>query len=103
MADMQWTYRGIDFVCDETKQALNKRRHGIDMLEACTTFFDPCGVSIYDQEHSREEDRHRITGMSAGGEILIVAYTMRNGAMRLISARKAEKWEEREYEENIYK
>jgi uncharacterized DUF497 family protein len=98
MADIEWTYRGAAFACNENKRRLNKCKHGIDLCGASAAFFDPYGFSYYDQEHSAREDRHCFIGSSASGAPLVVTYTLRQETIRLISARKASKQEAANYE-----
>lgn len=96
---MEWTRQGIDFACDEEKRQINKRKHGIDLLDASSAFFDPFCVPLFDMEHSKTEDRYRIIAQSQTGILLFVVYTLRNEVVRLISARKATKAEAKKYEE----
>ncbi len=95
---MEWTRQDIDFACDENKNQINKRKHGIDLLDASSAFFDPRGIPLFDLEHSEAEERFRFVGLSGSGNLLYVVYTVRNGAVRLISARKATKAEAKTYE-----
>ena len=98
MGTLRWTQQGIDFVCDENKQRINKQKHGIDFLDASSAFFDPLSIPLFDTEHSKTEDRFRFIGLSKAGIVLFIVYTVRNGAVRLISARKATKTEIKTYE-----
>ena len=98
MSTMEWTRQDIDFECDENKRHINKRKHGIDLLDASSAFFDPCGIPLFDMEHSEAEDRFRFVGLADSGNLLYVVYTVRNGVLRLISARKATKTEAKKYE-----
>jgi uncharacterized DUF497 family protein len=98
MTDMEWIYQGATFACDRDKNRANERKHGITLHGASPVFFDPNGYSWYDYEHSADEDRHCFTGISASGNLLVVSYTMRNGIIRIISARKATKQEVDDYE-----
>ncbi len=94
-----WTLQDIDFACDENKQRINRRKHGIDLLDASSAFFDPRGVPLFDIEHSDTEDRFCFLGLSKTGILLYVVYTTRNGLVRLISARKATRTEVKRYEQ----
>lgn len=94
-----WTLHGIDFICDENKQRINMRKHGVDLLDASSAFFDPRSIPLFDIEHSDTEDRFCFLGLSKTGTLLYVAYTTRNGLVRLISACKATKAEVKKYEQ----
>ena len=98
MNDMQWTRQSVDFACDEKKYQVNLRKHGVDLLEASTAFFDPCCMSFFDAEHSETEDRYRLLAETTNGKLLFIVYTVKNDVVRLISARKAQKEEVRIYE-----
>lgn len=96
---MQWTRKGVDFICDERKRQLNLRKHGVDLLDASTAFFDPLCMSFFDAEHSETEDRYQLLAKTVNGKLLFIVYTIRNNRVRLISARKVTKKEARTYEQ----
>jgi uncharacterized DUF497 family protein len=72
------------------------RKHKVDFADAATVFEDPMAITIRD-EHT-EEDRFVTIGTDALGRSLVVAYTLRGHAIRLISARRAAPRERRQYE-----
>jgi len=84
-----------NFIWDENKPNANIKKHGIDFYEAATVFDDPHALNAYDFEHSYDEDRFVIIGVSENMRILIVCHCFReNGeVIRIISARKAKKRE----------
>lgn len=84
---------------DDEKAAANLEKHGVSFEEAGTVFDDPLYVDFYDPDHSTEEHRYLIVGMSASGRLLIVSYTERPEAVRLISAREVTLAERKAYEE----
>jgi uncharacterized DUF497 family protein len=84
------------FEWSEKKNRINQMKHGVSFEEAAMVFSDSMRIEIYDKEHSFYEERWLIFGLSAL-TILIVSCTERNGAIRIISARKASKTEEEEY------
>lgn len=86
------------FEWDAEKSKLNQKKHGISFEEAKTVFNDPLAVTIFDPDHSVEEDRYLDIGLSAKGNLLVVSYTERNNNIRLISSRKAALQEIRAYE-----
>ncbi len=87
------------FEWDENKAATNLVKHGVSFDEAKTVFIDPLYVDFYDLKHSDDEHRYIVIGMSAQNRLLLVAYTERGDAVRLISAREATRVERRAYEQ----
>lgn len=89
----------MQFKCDEKKAAANLANHGVSFDEAKTVFDDPLYVDFYDPDHSYDEHRYLIVGESRQGRLLIVSYTERGDAVRLISAREVTLAERKAYEE----
>ena len=91
----------LRFEWDPRKAAANERRHGISFEEAKTVFYDEHAKLIDDPDHSADEDRFILLGMSAKLRVLIVvhAYRARDEVIRLISARKATRSERARYEQ----
>ena len=87
------------FEWDENKAATNLVKHGVSFDETKTVFNDPLYVDFYDPKHSDDEHRYIVIGMSAQNRLLLVAYTERGDAVRLISAREATRVERRAYEQ----
>jgi len=89
----------IDFVWDEAKEKQNKKKHGVSFKEAKTVFFDEYALQFYDPNHSVDEDRFILLGMSVTLRVVIVCHCFREKEeiIRIISARKADKLEERSY------
>ncbi len=85
---------------DPRKAASNVRKHSVDFHEAGTVLDDPLSTTFPDPEHSVDECRHLTLGVSLSGRILIVAHADRQGAVRLISARRATPRERKFYEES---
>lgn len=87
------------FAWDENKHEANIRKHGIDFFEATTVFDDPNAVTEYDDEHSYNEDRFVIIGISESMRMLIVCHCYRgdDDKIRIISARKATRPEANQY------
>lgn len=90
----------MTFEWDEAKAGANLAKHGVAFDEAKTVFDDPLYVDFYDPEHSVDEHRYIIIGESQPGRLLIVAYTERDDATRLISAREVTSTEREAYEES---
>ena len=81
------------------KESANERKHGVGFAEATTVFDDPLSITIPDPDHTIDEERFVIVGMSSERSLLIVVHTIRGERIRLISARPATKHERRIYEE----
>lgn len=87
------------FEWDEVKNRLNKRKHGVPFEEAQTVFLDESAMRFHDPDHSMDEDRFLMLGVSFRLRVLIVCHCYRasDTVIRLISARKADKLEEADY------
>ena len=88
------------FEWDENKAEINKRKHGVSFDEAQTVFVDNLSLMKADTEHSDIEERLLIIGISNKNRVIVVSYTERCDKIRLISARKATRNEQRQYEED---
>ncbi|MFS0517176.1 BrnT family toxin [Nostoc sp. UIC 10607] len=82
---------------DRDKAAANLRKHGVDFADAVTVFSDDLAITITDQRF--DEERFITIGIDAFSRVLVVVYTWRNDEIRLISARKATRYELKQYEE----
>jgi uncharacterized protein len=89
------------FEWDEHKAATNENKHGVTFEEAATCFYDPIQVAYYDPEHSEEEDREILIAHSDRERLLLVIYTLRGEAIRIISARRLTPREAQDYEKGI--
>ena len=89
----------ITFEWNSSKASLNKKKHGISFDEAKTVFFDENAKVIHDPEHSDDEDRFIILGLSVNVRMLVVIHCYRKNerTIRLISARKATQKESMQY------
>ncbi len=92
---MNTSINNIVFEWDEEKNRINKRKHHISFETAANVFFDENCIIKFDYEHSDKEDRWQIIGKV--NDILFVIYTERGDKTRIISARRADKDERREY------
>lgn len=74
-------------------------KHGVSLREAQTSFFDENGRLIYDLDHSEEEERFILLGISSKLRLLVVSHTYRKNEseIRIISARRATKYEQLQY------
>ena len=87
------------FVWDAAKAAENLAKHGVSFEEASTVFRDPLSQTGRDPDHSLDEERFIVFGLSTTGRLLIVAHVERNDTIRIISARAATAGERTIYEE----
>ncbi len=91
------------FDWDENKNEINRQKHGIAFEEASTVFFDESAILFDDPEHSEEEERFLLLGMSESANVCMVChcYRVSDTVIRLISARKATKKEAERYVRGI--
>ena len=91
------------FDWDENKNRINQEKHGIDFDEASTVFFDERAILFDDPEHSENEERFILLGMSENANVCIVCHCYRESdtVIRIISARKATKTEVKIYVKGI--
>lgn len=93
--------KSLKFEWDSAKALSNIKKHGVSFEEARTVFDDDYGRLLQDPEHSDEEERFILLGMSYTLKILTVVHCYRDtdGIIRIISARASTKNEERQYKE----
>ena len=86
------------FEWDDDKEQINISKHVIDFSTAALVFSDDSRIEKYDDAHSDDEDRYITIGQVHGTMIIVmVVYTEREEAIRIISARRATKREEEAY------
>ncbi len=91
---------GLKFEWDPKKNAANAEKHGVTFAEAQTAFTDEFGRLIPDPDHSEDEERFILLGMSLVSRLLVVCHCVRSEeSIRIISARKANRRERTVYEE----
>ena len=90
---------GYTFEWDPEKGDANFPKHGVSIDEASTVFGDPLSLLMPDPDHSADEERYLVLGMSAHQKLLVVAFAERPPNTRLISARRATRAERKRYEE----
>ncbi len=93
------------FEWDPQKARRNRRAHGVAFEHALTVFRDPLMLSVYDEEHSSDEERWLTLGLSERGGLLVVHHTFEEiyaetVRIRIISSRKATTREARSYGRN---
>ncbi len=91
----------LEFEWDDAKNRSNRRKHGVSFEEACSAFQDPRARIIPDPDHSDDEDRFVLLGLSEELRLLVVCHCLRGEdfAVRIISARKATRQEAGVYED----
>ncbi|PCH53105.1 MAG: hypothetical protein COC20_01165 [Cellvibrionales bacterium] len=92
-----------NFEWEPAKAQANAQKHGVTFEEATRVFKDPMALTVFDGDHSGEEDRWITLGNVGGQCYVVVVHTYRNEVenmvtMRLISARLATKHEIKQYE-----
>lgn len=91
------------FEWDRRKADANLRKHGVAFAEAASVFANALAIVFDDPDHSETEDREILIGHSTRGRVLVVSFTLRKNAIRVISARTASKLEQRTYERQLSK
>ena len=79
----------LTFEWDEAKASANVRKHGVRFEAAATAFGDLLSVTVADPDHSLDEDRFILLGVTERDRLVVVAHTMRGDTIRLINARLA--------------
>lgn len=88
----------LRFEWDPRKAAWNLKKHGVSFQEATSVFRDPLSITISDPDHFDSELRFVDLGLSHRGRLIVVSYTERGDNIRIISARRASRSEQKEYE-----
>jgi hypothetical protein len=90
----------LKFEWDARKASANEKKHGISFSEAETVFYDENARLLYDAEHSSEEDRYILLGMSESLSLLVVCHVYEEDeeTIRIFSARRANKREQQQYQ-----
>ena len=89
----------LEFEWDNRKETANVKKHGVSFVEARTVFYDEGAIQFFDPDHSEQEDRFILLGLSLKPQVLVVCHCFRESEtiVRIISARKADKDEEQVY------
>jgi len=86
----------MQYEFDADKQAINLRKHGIDLRDAAYVFLDTHRLDAADERKDYGEERRVVVG-TVEDRVWVVLYTRRTDAIRLISARKANEREQKRY------
>lgn len=100
--DDETDYR-LDIAWDPVKAITNLGKHRITFEQAASVFNDPLALTVFDENHSDDEDRWFTLGMNAQGKLIAVSHTYTSGSpnrtlIRIISARPPTTHEQRQYE-----
>ena len=89
----------INFEWDDNKNRINIEKHGISFEEAATVFYDDYAILFDDPDHSADEERFLILGITRKENLCIVSHCYRgeDEVIRIISARKATRHEMQQY------
>ena len=92
----------LRFEWDNRKEKVNVKKHGISFDEAHTVFYDENAIQFFDPDHTDDENRFILLGVSFKLKVLVVCHCFRESdtVIRIISARKADGDEEQEYWRN---
>ena len=88
----------VEFEWEDEKADSNLTKHGVSFEEGATIFNDPEIATIFDPDHSEDEERYVSIGISIQGNLLVIVHTEREERIRLISCRKATNAERKVYE-----
>lgn len=89
----------MDFEWDPKKAAANEQKHGVTFEEATDVFADDYSSTVADPDHSAEEERSLIFGVTTSGRYLVVSFTDRDDRIRIVNARPMTPSERRAYEQ----
>jgi uncharacterized DUF497 family protein len=89
----------VTYEWDPAKAQANVKKHRVTFEEAASVFLDPSALTFWDPDHSEKEYREITIGRSARQRVLFIAHAPRGGRVRIISARKATRKEQKQYEE----
>ncbi len=89
----------LKFEWDVNKAKSNIFKHGISFEECKSAFYDENGIFYIDEKHSEKENRYLLIGKNIMNLVVLISYTIRNHRLRIISCRKANKFERKIYEE----
>ncbi len=85
---------------DAKKDAANVKKHGVSLSEGDGVLNDPLAITVED-DSAEGEHRFVTVGMNLFGSLMVVVHTPRRGGVRIISVRKADSKERRNYEKGI--
>ncbi len=93
--------KGMEFEWDEAKNSAGLERRGFDFAYAVRAFLDPQRIIAQDRRPDHGEDRYQVLG-TVDGRACVIVRTVRGSAVRIISARKANRKEVTDHEHNAH-
>ena len=87
----------VKFIWDENKNRANLKKHGVDFNDAVRAWYDPDRLDFFDAEYSSNEVRWIFLGAVAGAVLFVVETEPDEETVRIISARRASRQEEKAY------
>jgi len=90
----------VSAVFDPKKDAANLKRHGVSLSEGDGVLNDPLALTVED-DSAEGEHRFVTIGMNLLGSLMVVVHTSRRDGVRVISVRKADPKERRNYEKSL--
>ena len=84
---------------DPNKVATNHKKHGVSFEKGITVFGDPLSMNMSDRDHSEDERRYIVLGLSDRHRVLVVCYAEIEERTRIISVRRGTRFERSSYEE----
>lgn len=93
----------LDVTWDAAKAQANIAKHGVTFAQAATVLLDPLALTVFDEAHSKTEERWFTLGRANDGKLLAVSHTYQptgptSAQVRIISAREATRHEREQYE-----
>ncbi len=89
----------LEFTWDANKAASNLEKHDVSFEEASTAFGDPLSITVDDPNHSEDETRFVLVGLTFEGKLVVVVHVELEDSIRIISAREATRRERNDYEQ----
>jgi uncharacterized DUF497 family protein len=89
----------LEFTWDPKKAASNLEKHGVSFEEASTAFGDPLSITVHDPDHSEDEPRFVLVGLTFQGKLVVVVHVELEDSIRIVSAREATPRERKDYEQ----
>jgi hypothetical protein len=92
----------LEFEWDPSKAASNLAKHRVSFEDAATVFGDPLALIVSDPRHSFQEERFVLLGLSESQRLLAVMFVDRGEVIRIVSARRVTRREQKNYEEKAH-
>jgi uncharacterized DUF497 family protein len=87
----------VDYEWDEAKSDANRRKHGVDFVDAIEALEDPNRIEEIDHQFEYDEERTQVIGMAQGNVLFVITTLRHEDICRIISARRATRHEQDRY------